>query len=465
MPALMKRLAIGLVGQGVWRVAVALNTVALIPVLIATWGLEGYGQWMTINALVSYLAYANLGLVAAATNELIMLVAAGDQVRAQRCFQMSCNLALGPFPILLAAILALAASLPLVDWFNLAEFSSGAVLLILALGALQLCCETLRGFMAGVLFSAGRYGAAYNIAAGVKFVELGASIYSVGVLGVRPVYLAAITAAVALVDLIIVVCLARSAAPWARLDFRVMDGRFFRDQLKPALGFACFNLATQGVLVQGPRLVLGTLMGGPAVAVYAVYATAMRLVDQLFFMLMAPVGVEISHAAGRGEPQQVVRLTAVIVQLSTLVLIAVTSFLMVLGPVIFDWWTHSRVAFHHPLMALFLVMSAASLPGRIAAQVLISVNAMRIVSVLVLAVSLASLVLGSALVPNFKIYGMLIGPICGEVAIAVVLWICLNRWLGLPLSGIAREVADVSGLVKRIQHHLRAPLGGRGGSR
>jgi len=460
MPGLIRRLAIGFVGQGIWRLAVALNTVVLVPVLIARWGLDGYGQWMTISALVSYLGYANLGLVAAASNELIMSVAAGDHARATRCFQMSCNLALGPLPLVLAAILALAASLPLVSWFNLQQFSQGAVLFILALGALQLCCETLRGFMVGVLYSAGRYGVAYNIAAGAKFAELGSAIYAVGVLGARPVHLAVIVTAIALVDLIVIVCLARSAASWARLDVRVMDGRFLRDQLKPALGFACFNLATQGVLVQGPRLVLGTLMGGSAVAVYAVYATAMRLVDQLFLMLMGPVGAEISHAAGRGEEQQVVRLTAVIVQLSSLVLMAVTLFLMVMGPTIFDWWTHSRVAFDHTLMALYLVMSAMSLPGRIAAQVLISVNALRIVSVTVLAISVASLILGAALVPKLDISGVLIGPICGEVAISVVLWICLNRWFGLSFGGIAREIANLSGLIKRIQHHVRAPLGG-----
>ena len=301
MSGLIRRLAIGLVGQGVWRVAVALNTVALIPVLIATWGLEGYGQWMTINALVSYLAYANLGLVAAATNELIMLVAAGDRVRAQRCFQMCCNLALGPFPLVLTVILALAAGLPLVSWFNLHEFSPWAVLLILAFGALQLCFETLRGFMAGVLYSAGSYGLAYNVAAGAKLVELCSAIFVVGVLGARPVALAALTAAVALIDLIIVIRLVRSAAPWARFDFGVMDLPLLRDQLRPALGFSCYNIASQGVLVLGPRLVLSALMGGSAVAIYAVYATAMRLVDQVFLTLMAPLG---SRSAVPPEPRR-----------------------------------------------------------------------------------------------------------------------------------------------------------------
>src|SRR5579859_347042 len=108
MSSLVRRLAVGLVGQGLWRVAVALNAVLLVPTLIAHWGVEGYGQWMTISALVSCLGYANLGLVSAASNDIIMATASGDRTRAQHSFQVSCNLALGPLPVVLVVLVAAA---------------------------------------------------------------------------------------------------------------------------------------------------------------------------------------------------------------------------------------------------------------------------------------------------------------------------------------------------------------------
>src|ERR1700743_3825190 len=102
MPNLVRRLLLGVVGQGSWRIAVALNAVLLVPILIAHWGVEGYGQWMTISALVSCLGYATLGLVTTVGNDIVMAVASKDQARAQHSFKIACNLAFGPFPILLA---------------------------------------------------------------------------------------------------------------------------------------------------------------------------------------------------------------------------------------------------------------------------------------------------------------------------------------------------------------------------
>lgn len=458
MSGLARRLTVGLVGQGFWRIAAALNTILLVPVLIANWGVDGYGQWMTINAIVGYLAFANLGLVATASNELIMAVAAQDHARAQKIFQMSCNLAIGPFPAILVGALVVAALLPLDHWFNLQQFSKGSLIAVLGLGALQLCFETFRGLMAAVLYSAGRYGLAYNIAAGAKLIELGTAMFAVGALGAHPVHVATIMAGVALLDLAIIVRLARSAAPWARLNFRMFDGQLVRAQLKPALGFSCYNFAVQGVLTLGPRLVLGALLGGPAVAVYAVYATAMRLVDQLFMTLMGPIGVEISHAAGRGQSGQVVRLIAIVGQLSSVVFLAVALFLELLGPIIFEWWTHSRIVFAHGMMALYLVMSAASLPGRIAAQVLISMNAMRVTALVALLLALTSILLAAVLVPNLDISGALIAGIGGEIAISFALLISLKWRFALALGDLGRDVLDFSNSFAEIRTHARAAI-------
>lgn len=459
MPSLVRRLAIGVAGQGFWRMAVALNVVLLVPTLIAHWGVESYGQWMTISALVSCLGYATLGLVTTVGNDIVMAVAARDIPRARHSFQVSCNFALGPFPVLLAVLVGIASSLPLLAWFNLTDFSRLDLTLILAFGALQLGFETLRGIMAAVLYSRGSYSASYNVAAGAKLLELASAILAVVFLEARPVHLAALTASFAFLDLLVATFLACSAAPWARLDSRAIDLNWLRDQLKPGIGFTLYNLATQGVLVQGPRLVLGVLLGGSAVAVYAVYATAMRLVDQLFIALMAPAGVEISHAAGRGEQEQLVRLIAVVAQLSILALLSVTTFLMVLGPAIFQWWTHDRIIFHHGLMALYLAMSAANLPGRVAAQVLISLNAMRRVAVGSLFIALASIAAGAAFVSTSGLPAVLLAGICGEIASSVLMLAHLNRRLDLSFEQLARQVGNVSGPATLIRAHARTMLG------
>lgn len=455
MSGVVRRLAAGLVGQGLWRVAMALNPILLVPVQIAHWRVDLFGQWITASALASYLAYANLGMVGTATNDVIMAVAAGDTRRARHSFQMSCNLAVGPLPVVLIVIIGILATLPLEDWFHLSGFRRGWLILIFIFAGLQLCFETLRGLMAAVLYSTGRYGAVYNVAAIIKLCEQGGAIFAIAVLGAQPVHFAFLTATAALTDLVVLTLLARAAVPWARFDLRVFDLAWFRRQLRPSLGFCGYNLATQGVLVQGPRLVLGGMLGGSVVAVYAVYATAMRLVDQLFLSMMAPASVEISHAAGQGDTDRLVRILAAIVQLSAVAFIAVVLFLMGLGPVFFGWWTHHQIAFHHGLMALYLLMSAAGLFGRIAAQALISVNALRAVAVITLFAACLSVGLGAILVPLLGLDAVLIGGIVGELASSAVLLVALRRWLDLPLPRLLAQIGDIAGSAAHIWGHAR----------
>src|SRR3954463_6804595 len=187
-------------------------------------------------------------------------------------------LARGPLPLILAAIVLSVATLPLARWLHLDGIGGGAVLVVFAFAAAQLCFETLRGLMSAALYANGRYGIAYNLASAIKLFELAACVGAITSLGAQPVHVAGMTAAAALIDLAAVTVLARRVAPWARMDVRQIDVRWLREQLRPALGFSGYNLATQGVMIQGPRLVLGAILGGPAVAVYAVYGTAMRLI-------------------------------------------------------------------------------------------------------------------------------------------------------------------------------------------
>ncbi|MGJ4927616.1 lipopolysaccharide biosynthesis protein [Bradyrhizobium sp. HKCCYLS2038] len=461
MTGLARRLAAGLVGQGLWRLAVALNPILLVPVQLSHWGIDLFGQWITVTALASYLYYVNLGLVATATSDLIMAVAANDSARARRSFQMSCNLALIVLPAILAVAVIALTALPLARWFNLEGIGDGALAVIFAFASAQICFETTRGLMAAVLYATGRYGFAYTIATAIKLIELLAVVSAIALRGAQPVHVAGLTAVAALIDLVVVTLFARRLAPWARVDFRVLDPGWLREQFRPGLGFSGYNLATQGVMVQGPRLVLGTLLGGPAVAIYAVYATAMRLVDQLFQIVMAPAGVEISHAAGRQDVTRLVRLIGFVIQLSLLVFAGVFLTLMTLGPLIFDWWTGHQIVFHHQLMVVYLVMSGAGLPGRIAAQALISVNAMRRIAIAALLAATAAVAFGAALVPAVGLVAVLIGGIAGELAMSILLWRALQSWLALPLRQVMIEATDFGGSLMRLRRQAATVLGRR----
>ncbi len=135
--------------------------------------------------------------------------------------------------------------------------------------------------MAAVLYGRGRYARAYAVEGTARLIELALIVVAVIGFGAHQLAVAAILCAVAAADLATISLMKASEVDWARPNLRSFDFRWIATQFRPGLGFMLSNLTTQSVLLQGPRVALGIVSGGQAVAIYSVYATALRLVDQI----------------------------------------------------------------------------------------------------------------------------------------------------------------------------------------
>jgi len=439
---LARRLALGFSGQAFSRLVFAINTVALVPILIHAWGLSGYGQWIALTALASYMSYSNFGLVTTSANEMVMAAGAGDDLRARRTFQMSLNLTFYFIAPILLVLLALASIAPLSQVLRLTEISNHAAFLVLVFVAAQFWFQTVRGLMVAALYATGSYALGYYIAGTAKLAELVAVAVAVTLFHGSQVTVAAIIAGAALIDLTVITIVARRAARWARLDFRVFDGAWVLSQAKPTIGFAISNLSTMGVLIQAPRVILSALLGGQAVAIYTVYGTAMRLMDQLLLMLVLPLEVEIAHTVGRKAFDQTYRLVTFGTQFSWILFTAVAAFLMLAGPLVFHVWTRGQVAFSYGFMALYLVMSACNQLGRVSAHALISTNRLYGPSFVMLALSIAAVALGGVLTTYLKLPGMVIGGIFGELSNSLVVIAAFAAWMNKPIAAFFVDQLD-----------------------
>jgi O-antigen/teichoic acid export membrane protein len=113
---------------------------------------------------------------------------------------------------------------------------------------------------------------------------------------------------------------------------RPLDGAWIRTLAKPAIGFVLSNLSTQSILLQGPRIALGIVSGGTAVALYNVYGIVLRLADQIVRLMSAPLEVEIAQAWHQGQRARAYRLIVVGTQLSVYSLVACGLALLLAGP-------------------------------------------------------------------------------------------------------------------------------------
>src|SRR5262249_27100069 len=91
---LFKRIIAGMSGQLFQRVVVAAGTVLYVPLMVRAWGAAGYGEWIAISSLASFLGYSNFGFVTPASNEVVMLGGAHDTERARKILQLSISFSL-----------------------------------------------------------------------------------------------------------------------------------------------------------------------------------------------------------------------------------------------------------------------------------------------------------------------------------------------------------------------------------
>lgn len=439
---IVTRLMLGVSGQTFARIATVLNTVILVPVLINAWGTIGYGQWIAIGAFSSYLAYSNFGLVTPTANEIIMAVGAGDTVRARRAFQMSINVALYIiFPFMVLIVIGIH-YVPISQILNLTQLSNEEALIIVALFAAQLWFSTLQGIIIAALYATGSYGFGYYINGVSKLLELATIATVVQLFHGMQVSAAGIMVSISILNLLVVFFYARLVAQWAKLNFAVFDRAWLQYLLKPTIGFMISNLSTQGLLVQAPRVILSVLLGGEAVALYAVYATAVRLVDQLFLLIAQPLEIEISRSAGANDSKKILRLIILGTQFSWLLFVVVALTLVTLGPFIIEFWTNNRIPFSLWLILLFLLMAACNHLGRVSWLALISVNQMFGISFVMVAFSTITMAFGGLLAILIGVPGMVIGGVIGEFLNSISMIYVLTKWLDKPINELFWDVLN-----------------------
>ena len=311
--------------------------------------------------------------------------------------------------------------------------------------------QTLRGLNVAALYATGSYGFAYYVQGAVKLIELGGIAVAVAGFAGSQAAAAVVIAAAALAELLVVAVSARRAAGWARFDPLALDRAWLARHVRPAVGFMVSNFATGGIMNQGPRVVLGALLGGQAVAVYAVYGTAMRFVDQLLLTLVLPLEVEIAQCAGRRELARIYGLIIKGTHISWAMYLLVVCGLLLFGPLVFRVWTTDRIPFSYVLMGLYMVLSAANLQGRVSLHALISTNRLYGISFVLLIMAAAALGLGALLTRPMGVAGMIVGGACGEAVNALVVIAATARWLGRPAPGMIRDLLDFKGSLAQMR--------------
>jgi O-antigen/teichoic acid export membrane protein len=357
--SVVARLGRTLAAQLYGQATTILVQLALVPLLLHAWGTTTYGVWLLLSAIPFYLTFSDFGFTFIAKNEMVMAVAAGDRAAALRTFHSIFVLLNMAAPAVFALALGLILSLDVSRLLSLGDFPVGDARIVLAL----LTANVLL-YQYGLLLGAGirseNRPASESIWAASTRLGEGASIVIAAGLGGGLVLAAAAMVVNRLLFTVAAYLWLRRASPWITLGSTHARRDEIRRLFHPALAYMFMPVA-QALLIQGPVLVIGAIMGPVAVVTFATSRTLARLGTAATNMFNNTFVTEYSAMAGRGDSAGFRRLFRfqTLVSLGVIGLYAVA--IMLLNRPLMQVFTHGKVPIVEPFFLIVVLGVAAEM--------------------------------------------------------------------------------------------------------
>ena len=298
--ALVDRLRKGIASEIFANVTRVIVQVGGVPLFLAFWGSEGYGEWLLLTAILGYLRLSSVGFGQATRNSMAMEVSAGERDRALGYFQSTSLLFLliGLLVLIGVGLAALAAP-AIHDFLNFEILGidglQHALLILGCVIAINLQVEVLdAGFRCE-----GHYGLStflIMLSDLVIFALVVAVLLSGGgkVMGLT-CYLAGSVFRFVLLRLVLT-----RYAPWITFGFEKARFETVRTFTLPSLAFMAFPLG-QAMSLQGTLIVIGAVLGPSAVVVFNTVRMLSRYTVHLTVTFARIGSPEIAYAYGKGD--------------------------------------------------------------------------------------------------------------------------------------------------------------------
>lgn len=408
-----QRIAHALAANAFGQAVTIATQLLLTPMFFRYWGPGLYGEWLILSSVPAYLTMTDMGVGSAAGNEMTMRAGSGDHAGAQKTYRGAHLVALfaGAASLLMGLALALMAA----RWQTprttlITPEDAGWIIMVLSLGVGL-------SFQGGVI-SAGFRAAGRN-ALGISLANTSRLLEALAmgillVLNCGPLSLCLSALAIKGLMQLVQHLWLRRICTWLHHPPVAADRTLVKRLIAPSLGFMAFPLGN-ALALQGPILIIGQIMGGPAVALFSATRTLARLPIQITNVFNASVWPEMSRAHGAGDTPALRSLHRGSWGL-TLMLVAASSFvLLLLGPWIAHAWLGSKAHFEPTVLSLLILATAFSAIWNASSVVLSAINAHAGLGIRYVMVNATCLAIAWLLTPALGWWGMLPTLVLAEV--------------------------------------------------
>jgi O-antigen/teichoic acid export membrane protein len=422
MSKLRKRVLAGVAANASGQVVTTVTQLLSLPLFLYAWSIEQYGEWLLLSAIPGYFSLADVGMGAVAMNKMTMLSAQERRSESNEVFQTAFVLIVTVTGVLFLLALAMIWTL---DMGPVTTFDSRSTLSLLILVALL---NIFSGLFDAVFRASGQFATGtYFINAG-RLVEWGGGIWALMTVGSMLSVAAGFLVARTLVT-IVLIGYARRRFPEFAWGTRSASRKEFRELLAPAISFLAFPLGN-AITIQGMTILVGSVFGPAALAVFNTYRTISRLPVQLLAMFSRSLWPEISRGFGNKDYAVLRRMYrhGTVVASASCGLACVILYLA--GGLLVHWWSGGKVPYDDSVFVLFLLAAFGSCAWQVGQVVLTATNCHRALSTMYLGAAVASVMLAAMLPSTLGLHGSAISLCAFEFIMIFV----SRRLVRIPLG-------------------------------
>ena len=298
---------------------VVLSQIVTVPVLLTVWGAKGYGVWLMIWAIPSYVTLSDFGFGSAAAIFMTAMIARGERDEALGVFQS--------VGLLVTAILAVIVLVAVAVW---SQF--GRVMSLIGFEAVP--SDTALAFLLLTLYSAVwvemmvvqvGFRSTKRYARGTVLLDIVQPVETALALGVVWIFrsyvaFATILLVIRLPALLIYYVQLRRDEPWLHLGWSHASWRIVRRMMKPALANFGMPLGL-AMSLQGVIVTVGIVFGPAAAGIFGAVRTVTRLPLQLVTVITRASQPELTIAHSLSDKPLIARLVT-LSGLTTIICIA-----------------------------------------------------------------------------------------------------------------------------------------------
>lgn len=313
----------------------------LVPFFILYWGVEYYGDWITLTILPTFFALANLGFGTAAGNTFVLKYGAGDQQGAANTVKTGLYVMhIGIFFIVLFSIIIL----EILSYFDV--FSDLKISAYDAKWSIFFMFSSAVSTFYLAIFEC-FYRVAHQAHLGIflkaiaTFIKVGFAIVILFA-GAHALEFSLLIFIITLITNIIYIYLAVKFLKFKEYEKANFDKNEALFLFKKGFGYFLSPL-WQALYFQGTTFIIRIVLGPSAVVLFNTLRTLVNSSSQAFNVIVNAIYPEFQLAVAERNLNKAKKLYIYLLAINVVIALGASMFLILFGDYVYGWWTHHQI--------------------------------------------------------------------------------------------------------------------------